>query len=199
MADAQNTTAGGTPEATAAAGGTPANGSGQQPQTQPPGGTPASFDEWLDAQDEPTQKLIDTHVAGLKSSLASERERARKLEKDLKSAAKGLEEANPLKAQLEEAVRNLGEARAQADFNAEAHNKGVSNLKLAFSAAKQEGLIDDKGRVDFDELKKQFPELFAAPRAAPPGKGGAGKDAPPPKLSGNAAMNAAIRSMAGIT
>lgn len=199
MADAQTSQAGGTPAATAATGETPAANAAQQAQTQAPGVTPASFDEWLDSQDEPTQKLIDSHVAGLKSSLTSERDRARKLERDLKSAAKGLEESSPLKAQLEEAVRDLGEARAQADFNAEAHVKGVLNLKLAFSAAKQEGLIDEKGRVDFAELKNQFPELFAAPRAAPPGRGGAGKEAPPPKLSGNAAMNAAIRSMAGIT
>lgn len=194
-------TTGGTPEAAPKVGETPANGNGQQPQENGKGETPKSFDEWLSAQDHATQERIEQHTAGLRGSLQSERDARKKLEKELKSLAKGAEQGSELQKKLEEMGTGLKDQNARADFYEEAHKKGVSNLKLAYHTAKLEGLMDERGRVDFDDLKKQFPELFATASKAPPPPGNAGhgtREGPPKQvLSGNAAVNAAIRHAAG--
>lgn len=193
--------AGGTPEAGAKAGETQATAQGQQTTTEQKGETPKSFDEWLSAQDHSTQELIEQHTTGLRGSLQSERDARKKLEKDLKALAKGAEQGSDLHKKLEEMGTNLRDQNARADFYEEAHKKGVSNLKLAYYTAKIDGLLDEKGRVDWDDLKKEHPELFAAAHkaATPPGNPGNGTREGPPKqvLSGNAAVNAAIRHAAG--
>ena len=82
----------------------------------------------------------------------------------------------------------------KADFYEDAHEAGISNLKLAYHVATTEDLFDKRGNVDFDKMKENFPELFAKPPRKP--QGGAG-DGPGDNLGQKAGMSAWIRKEAG--
>lgn len=159
------------------------------------GGTPATFEAWLKEQPDDVKSLLDGHTTGLKSALESEREQRKTFEKQLRDAAKKLEEGSDARKSVEEMAGQLATLQQQSAFYDAAHAAGVSNLKLAFIAAQQADLFDKKGQVNFDEMKKQFPELFAAGAAKPPpSNGGQGTRSPMP---GGKDMNAYIRKAAG--
>ena len=87
----------------------------------------------------------------------------------------------------------LAALEGQQDFYDQAHKLGVSDLKLAYLAAREAGLIDGKGRANFDELKKLHPNLFSATQPAP-GHAGTGTGKQP---TGGGGMNDFIRKAAG--
>jgi len=170
-----------------------------QAQGQQQSETPAvTFDAWLGAQDEATRKLYDEHTRGLKTALQSERDARKaesaKLSKDLRDAGRKLEEGSDARKALEDVTSKLEAAEARAAFYEEANKPEVhcSNARLAFIAAQETGAIDAKGRIAWELLKTQFPELFQ--RKVPPASAGAGTNEQPRPHGG---MNAFIRTGAG--
>lgn len=159
------------------------------------GEKPLDFDGWLGAQDETVKGLIDTHLKGLKSALDAERTQRRDYEKQLRDAAAKLEKGSDAQKQLEEMAKRSEEDGKRADFFAAAHRAGVTNLQLAWVAAKQDQIFDRKGDVDLEALKEAYPELFTAPATTktPTGNAGAGTGNVPAKND----MNALIRRAAG--
>lgn len=165
-----------------------AGGSGEN-QTQEQG-QGLTFDTWIAGQDASVKTLLEGHAKGLKSALDSERESRKSLEKQLKDLAGKAEKGSELEKQLGELLSQQQGAQTRAEFYEAAHAAGVSNLKLAYVVASQEGLIDQKGRVNFDEMKKQFPELFGASPKPAPGNAGTGTNN---QLSDRTSMDEFIR------
>ena len=85
----------------------------------------------------------------------------------------------------------LAALESQQDFYDQAHKVGVTDLKLAYIVAREEGLIDARGRVNFDGLKKAHPALFGVVQTVARIDGGAGKQPP------SASMDGFIRRAAG--
>ncbi|NLE76515.1 MAG: hypothetical protein GX605_07155 [Chloroflexi bacterium] len=172
-------------------------GDGQQQDAG--GGTPQGFEAWLAGQDEATQKLYNEHVTGLKGALQAERNQRKAetadLVKQLREATKQAEEGSAARKALEEATARLEGAELRSQFYEEAVRPeiGCANPRLAFLAAQEIGAMDGKGRVNWDVLKAQFPELFRG-KASAAGQAGAGTGAPP---TGKADMNTWIRRAAG--
>jgi hypothetical protein len=188
------------PAADPKAGETPVNGNGNQPvEKKQAGETPANFDSWLNDQPEPIQNLIDQHLSGLKASLESERSEHKRLDKELKTMAKGMDQNNPLKPQLDKLSHELSEQTTRADFYEEAPKRGIVNVRLAFHAAKFDGLIDDRGRIDWNGLREKVPELFSPSHkpTAPPGNVGHGAGPGAVKQTLASSINASIRKAAG--
>ena len=158
----------------------------QDAQSTPPAQT---FDEWVKAQGEDVRKMADGYAKELKSALEFERRQRQTFEQQLRDAAGKLEKGSAERQNLEQLSSTL--SRQTAFFDA-AHGAGVSNLRLAWLAAENAGLVDDKGRADFGRLKDGFPELFRA-AAVPPGNAGAGTQKPPSQQT----MNSLIRRAAG--
>lgn len=154
-------------------------------------GMPQTFDEWLAGQPEAVKALLDEHMRGLKSALESERQRAREFQKELRAAARQMEAGSEARKQIEEMAGRLAEIDRRAQFYDAAHLAGVTNLKLAYLAAREAGLIDDEKGCDFEKLRRAYPELFR--RSAPAASAGAGTE----RVAPAADMNAFIRRAAG--
>lgn len=186
---------------------------GQPPAALPPGTPPApapektyaSYEEWFAEQPGPTQDLVNGQIGRLQTALKSERELKEVLDKDLKKLRKGVEEGSDQAATLDKLRGDLAESTTRAAFGEAAHAAGVTNLRLAYIAAKDADLIGTDGKVDFKALKVAIPELFRQPAApaapppppTPPGGAGAGTGNPVPE--GPKDMNALIRAQVGIT
>lgn len=171
-----------------AAGGTPGGEGGNE------GGEALNWESWIASQEEPVRNLLESHTSGLKSALVSERENRKKLEKDLRELAGKAEQGSEAQTKLAELANQMSEADRKAEFYEQAHAAGVRNLKLAFMAALQGDLFDKHGRVNFVEMKKEYPELFGGVAASTVGNAGAGTGSNSPKKSG---MNDFIRKAAG--
>lgn len=169
-----------------------------------PGQTPAAsetldFKDWLAQQPDNIKSLITGHTQGQQSALRSEREARSKAERDLKDLQAKLEQGTAT-AQDVQAIRNsLNEKDAELTFYDAAHAAGATNLKRVFTLVKNEGLIDGRGHYDMEKIKAAFPEYFPVPvrPTTPTGNAGSGAGNQPPALSGNAAVNNALRSAAG--
>lgn len=177
------------------AGGQDGGQQGGQGSGQPgdEGTQPQSFEEWLAGQGEDVKKLATDHVKGLKTALESERGQRKDFERQLREAAGKLEKDSQQRKELEGLATKFADLERQTAFFDGAHGAGVRNLRLAWLAAENAGLVDEKGRADFGKVKEQFPELFAATTALPPGNAGSGTQKPP---SGQT-MNDLIRRAAG--
>jgi hypothetical protein len=156
--------------------------------------TPASWDEYVATLTPDAKTLYEGHTAGLKSALQSERQQRGELAKQIGTLSKQAAEGSDLKKSLEGMTAQLESATQRADFYEQAVKPeiGCSNPSLAFIAARESGAIDQKGRINWGELKQQFPELFR-PKAPPPANAGAGTSNPP---AAKADMNAYIRRAA---
>lgn len=153
-----------------------------------------TFETWFEGQSKDVKALVEAHESGLKSALGSERDARTEAEKSLRTMAKKAEEGSEAQTELTKVADSLAEETRKADFYAEAHDEGVTNLKLAYVVAVEEELIDKRGRVNFATMKEQFPELFGkAPRRPKGGAGEGGGDDLAPKPS----MNTFIRTAAG--
>jgi len=161
------------------------------------GEKPATFDEWLQSQDETIRGLYEQHTAGLKSALQSERAGRAELAKQLREASKKAEGGSEMQKLLEENAGRLEEAEARAAFFEEAARPeiGCSNPRLAYLAAQDAQAIDKKGRVNWAALKEAAPELFGKKPVAA-GNAGAGTQQPALEKGG---MNAFIRAATGRT
>lgn len=159
------------------------------------GGQGLAFDSWIAEQDESVQTMLDSYVNGLKATASGEREARKSIEKQLKDLAGKAEKGSELERQLAEIAKANERAQTQADFYEQAHVAGVSNLKLAFIVAEQDQLIDGRGRVNFEEMRKRYPELFGGEkRQMSNGNAGAGTNQTT-RTAGS--MNDFIRAAAG--
>ena len=156
---------------------------------------PQDWDAWLEGQPDAVKKLYGEHTAGLQSALKSERQQRGELSGQLQEASKKLEEGSEAKKLLDEQVSKLEEAEQRAAFYEDAVTPeiGCSNPKLAYLAAKDVGAFDQRGNVNWNALKKQFPELFKKKTAKGNAGDGAGGEAP----EGGKDMNAFIRQATG--
>lgn len=168
-------------------------GGGDANQNQ---GQGLTYDAWVAQQPEDVRGLLEGHTSGLKSALESERTARKDFEKKIKELSGKAEKGSELEKQLAEIARTNELVQSQADFYEQAHAAGVSNLKLGFIVAQQEGFIDAKGRVNFDEMRKRFPELFGATQRAA-GNAGAGTGNGAGGNSPGQRMNDFIRGAAG--
>jgi hypothetical protein len=148
---------------------TPAQGQGQ-PQPQ----APQTFDQWIAAQPQDVQAMFNEHVSGLRSALASERTEKKGLSQQIAEMAKKAESGSEAQKQLEGISKQLQDAETRADFAEQAIEQGCTRVKLAFIAAQQDQLIDQRGRINWTQLKETYPELFRASAPAPRGNAGAG-------------------------
>lgn len=178
---------------------TPITNAGEKPNaetgtTQPP----ASFDAWLQQQDENARRLYEEHVSGLKNALKSERTEKGDLSKQLKDLAKKAEEGSALKAELDRLAATQEKTSRRADFLESAVAAGVTDLKLAWKAVSADGdeFLDRKGQINFEALKAAHPGLFEKPRV-PDVNAGRGLGGGNPNKSSTAAMNDFIRKAAG--
>jgi len=151
------------------------------------------WETWHKALPEAEQKLIADRESGLKTALKAERDARGEAEKSLRDVAAELETGSDAQKKILELADAEAAANLKADFYEAAHEKDVSNLKLAYVVAQQDGLIDKRGKIDFDTLKLNYPELFVK-KFVPPGGAGEGTGS---KLPGDKVdMNALIRAKA---
>jgi len=173
-----------------------AGGSGEEDSGDKDQGTTSEtleFDSWIASQADPVKAMFDNHVKGLKSALNTEREIRETAEKNLRELAGKAGAGSDAQKKLTEMADQMLEADHRVDFYEEAHRTGVTNLKLAYLVAKQEELFDRKGRVDFEVLKKEYPELFGAKAKTPEGNAGNGTD---DKIKAGGTMDDYIRRQA---
>jgi len=168
------------------------NGDDKQADDKDKGkGEALAWKPWHDALPKEAQELIATRESGLKTALDSERDARKTAEKDLRDVAKKLEEGSDAQKEVLKLADDVADGTRKADFYEEAHKAGVSNLKLAFLVATDEGLFDKRGNANFDKLKEGFPELFGKKKIIDPNAGdGTGRE-----LDGKkGGMNEFIRS-----
>lgn len=135
---------------------------------------PVSFEDWYKTLQPEQQEAVDTHIDGLKSALKSERDERKTVERQLRDLARKAEEGSELRTQLDRLATEQATANAKATFYEQAHGANVKNLRLAWLAAADAGLIDARsGECDFGKLKDVAPELFAT-RLAPTANAGNG-------------------------
>lgn len=171
-------------------------GDGQNGETPAsPDATPVTFEAVYTALPPEQRGVIDTHIGGLKSALKDERDGRKALEKQLRDLSKQAEEGSQLRTQLDKLAEEQSTTSAKAMFFEQAHDAQVRNLRLAWLAAQEYGLVDAKtGEADFAKLKQQAPELFAA-KPVPSANAGAG--AKQPGVNDGRSMNDFIRTAAG--
>ena len=169
-------------------------GQQEQQQQQQGGERPAlTFESWFGSQDDRVKSLIETHTKGLKSALDSERETRKGLEKQVRELASKAEKGSEAEKQLNELADKMSANDKRVAAYEGLSAAGCSNLKLAYLAAAESGLIDGQGNVNIEKMKTQFPELFKTTQT-PPGKAGTGTET---KAPGGATMNDFIRHAAG--
>jgi len=175
----------------AGSGGTPGGSGGESD-----GGTPKpelTFDAWYGGADEQVKALVEGHVSGLKTALATERQGRSELSKQIKDLAAKAEKGSELEKQLTEASAKLEAAERRAAFAEDAIRPevGCTNVKAAYALAMAEGLFDRRGQPDWAAIKATAPELFRkTAQGSADGGAGAGQS---PRLG----MNDIIRRAAG--
>lgn len=156
---------------------------------------PFTYEAWLEKQDDQIREMLEGHTKGLKTALDSERESRKGYEKQLRDLAKKAEAGSDAQKQLTEMADQIKTAESRADFYDAAHREGVTNLKLAYLVATQDDLFDKQGRVNFAEMKKSYPELFAGSNGGARGDAGSGTSSA--QTGQTTDMNARIRRASG--
>ena len=150
-----------------------------------------TYDTWIKDQKPEIVSMLDSNIKNLKTALESERGIRADTEKKLRDLAKVAEKGSDAEKKLTEMADQFAAADRRADFYEEAHKAGVVNLKLAFLVAAQDELFDNKGRINFDGMKKDYPELFGGSNMPEgnPGSGTGGQN------TGAATMDDLIRGI----
>jgi len=170
-------------------------GDGQGGETPAPESAAVTFETVYGALPPEQRGVIDTHIGGLKSALKDERDGRKALEKQLRDLSRQAEEGSTLRAQLDKLAEDQATTTAKATFFEQAHDAQVKNLRLAWLAAQDYGLVDAKsGEADFAKLRQQAPELFAT---KPVPSANAGNGAKSDGVSDGRNMNDFIRAAAG--
>lgn len=154
-------------------------------------------DAWIDSLPEEqrpfAERFREHHVTAVQQALANERKERKALAAQVKELSAKATGNTDVEKQLQELSSKADASTQRADFYEEAAKRGVvpSRFSAAFRVAQVEGLINDKGRVDWEGLKEGYGEFFATEQK-PKGGSGAGAgvgDKPKPKQD----MNALIR------
>lgn len=166
------------------------------PEQQPADATPASFEEFLEAQPETVKALYTSHSEALLNTVKATRSERDEFAKQIKTLAKQQTEGSEAKRQLEEMATRLEKTERRAAFLEDAMKPEIQcrNAKAAFLLAEAENLFDKKGNPDWAAIKAEAPELFGLPTANANAGNGTGTP-PAPKRN----MNDFIRKAAGRT
>lgn len=157
-------------------------------ETAETGETPElTYEQWIETQDDGVKDMLSSHTAGLKAALERERDQRKDLAKALKEATKELETGTEARTKLEGLSAQLDELQSQQEFYEAASAAGATNLKLAWHAAKADGI------TDVEAVKAAYPELFKQQPAPQRSAAGAGTNGAP----ASANMNDFIRAAAG--
>jgi hypothetical protein len=148
--------------------------------------SPETFDTWLTGQDEPTRNLISSRFSTLEGALETERLQRKDLAKQIKELIGKQAVDSDAAKQLTELSGSLEVAQKRADFYEAATAAGCIKLKPAYLVAQADGLT-------VEQVKAQYPELFAQARTVAT-HAGSGTSQPPP---GGIGMNELIRRAAG--
>lgn len=169
----------------------PAAGAGSNHETD---NGQASFAEMLKTLPENVQQLYAEDVKGLKTALNTEREQRKELAGQLADAAKKLAAGSDERKALEAISGKLEAAEQRAQFYEEALKPEVKcrNPKLAYLAAQTMDAFDNRGNINWDVLKREYPELFGT-KIPDSGAGQGGNQNPPSGKN----MNTFIRKAAG--
>ncbi len=124
------------------------------------------FQVLYDGLEEGQRSLIDQHVSGLKNALTSERDAAKRLDGQLGKLRGELEGNTEALTQLDTLQGSLQSSKTKASVYEAASQAGVSNLRLAWLAAKEDDLISEQGEVDFEEMEKNYGALFGSASGA---------------------------------
>jgi len=185
-------------------------------ETEEGGETPQSYQALYDSLPAEHRTLIDDEIGGLRSALSNERSGRKEdnttLKRQLKELQKQLEEGTEARVSLDGIIGERDKVNEQLDLETErseffldAHNSGVLNLKLAWLAVQEERvnkeseMFDKKGRVDFDILKEQHPQLFAQEKPTTTARTRAGSGHGSSEARPKRDMNFMIRRGAGRT
>jgi len=158
------------------------------------GGSELAYETWVQEQPEEVQTMLVGWESGLKSALANERDARKKAERELRDLAGKAEKGSEAEQKLLSLADQMSEADRKADFYEAAHTAGVTNLKLAYLVAVQDDLFDRRGNVNFEQIKRDYPELFGGSKTAAGNAGSGTKNGQP---AGKGDMNAWIRKTAG--
>jgi hypothetical protein len=156
--------------------------------------TPASFEAWLEGQDETIKTLYQSHSEKLLNTVRVTREERDDFKKQLKDLSKKATEGSELKQQLDQMTAQVEKSEKRAAFLEEAAKPETQcrNIKAAWLLAESGNFFDKRGNVDWTALKAEAPELFGTPTAN--ANAGRGTQQPPAKQND---MNAFIRSKGG--
>ncbi len=175
-------------------GGGSGEGEGDPDPTKSKGGkgdpTPLTYETLYSGLDATSRDLVDGNIEGLQGALKTERDARTKAEEDLRDVADKLEKGSEAQKEVLRLADDVAANTKRADFYEDANTAGVSNIKLAFHIATTEDMFDKRGNIDFEALKKDYPELFVNKGRKP--EGGAG-DGLGTELKKGDSMNAFIR------
>lgn len=157
------------------------------------------YETWLSEQPDNVKDAIAANTTRLSNALKDERTERKNLERQIKELRSKAEKGSDLEKQLSAISADLDSANERADFAEEAVKRSVKNVRLAYKAAKEDGLIDDRGRINWEQLEADYPELFQPAqqerKQVPRGNAGAGAGQ---QGSRQFDMNTWIREQAGI-
>lgn len=159
-----------------------------------PNDQPVEFEKWLGEQPDNIKNAYETHVTGLKNTVAATRNERDDFKKQLAGLAKQVEKGSEAERQLQEMSGKIELAERKANFMEDALRPeiGCKNPRTAYALAVSEDMFSKNGSPDWASIKLAAPELFIAGGAK--GKAGAGTGEPPKTQD----MNAYIRRVAGV-
>ena len=118
------------------------------------------YENWLNKQPGEIQELVTRQQRALRDALVDERSRRKQLSASVKSLEAKTTGNAEVQAELAAMRGQLKDAQQRTQFY-ESAPSDVANPRLAFIAAKEIGAISEKGeRVDWDQMRKEMPELF---------------------------------------
>jgi len=158
------------------------------------GATPASFEEFLEGQDETIKTLYNSHSEALLNTVRATRDERDGLAKQIKALSKGMADGTEAKKQLEEMSTQLERTERRAAFLEDAMKPEIQckNARAAWLLAEAGNLFDKKGNPDWAAIKADAPELFGLPAAN--ANAGQGTQQPPAPAKN---MNTFIRRASG--
>ncbi len=151
------------------------------------------YDNWVLKQPVEVQELLTRRQQALRDALVDERKQRKELSRQVQALGRKLEGNTTTTKEIQDLKSTLRDTALRASFY-ESVPADITNAKLAFSAARESGLIDGNGRVEWAEMRTQYPELFR--RATVP-TGNAGTGAKQQGADTEKSMNAFIRAALG--
>jgi Arc/MetJ-type ribon-helix-helix transcriptional regulator len=163
---------------------------------QPADATPASFEEFLEAQPEAVKALYTNHSEALLNTVRATRSERDDMAKKIKELTKGMAEGSEAKTQLEAMSAQLEKTQKRAAFLEDAMKPEIQcrNAKAAWLLAEAGDLFDRKGMPNWTAIRQEAPELFGVASANANAGNGTGQPPAPQKN-----MNDFIRRASGRT